>query len=194
MGDFLNYLISDERFFGGIIIGIIGWNIYRFYMSSYNTMNIKLAVEQANQILSLYSSSGIDETCKYISDNQEKLNSLKLWRKCKYTGYTSYRIWCVLLIFVAYKCASYNYSDSLENIIDNFAKDFFTQNSFAYQTLKANITVIDSATVYYTSNIGWAKNESEIVSHGGIKDYSNPKLYDLVYLMINSVRETSFQK
>ncbi len=166
----------------GVIVGLCIEKIYHLYFHKIKISDTVLITEQ---LIDIFLKNGIQQVRDYIEIHITKFKKMKLWDGFSVL-YPSYDVYGMLVIYTAHKCAKYEYSDKVKNIINQFALEYFGQESIGYQRYIEAENIINHSAKYYSDN-GFPKESRQLSHHGKVSDYANNELYHLVYLIINSV-------
>lgn len=189
--DFLDYLFTSPAFYVGIAVGIgvilylmsnrtkavrtITWAEKKYVdtlletMRSGRTINVKQAY--------------MDAVIASRPDHWKKRYPQKVEDEARDASNT----WYILALWVADKCAAWEYSDALHYDIILLSKEIFGENSIAHRKFVATEEVLDFGTQYYMNESPFTPPTDEE------KGRKNQKMYEMLSLIYHSTFKHNYK-
>lgn len=158
-----------------------------------NHIFVRPAVIQFEKILRLYDEHGVEFVREFVSETFSEKNII-FWKNSRQCC-ANYKLWGASLIYLTYRTASYTCDDKIHLKIRTFIRDYFGSDSWQFRRFWHADETIFNSTRYYSDN-GVPKEKERAINRGSsyekLTDYADNEMYQLTWLIINSVYDKAF--
>lgn len=180
------------QFFAGIVVTIV----IVFYLKIKfvdNHIFVRPSIIQFEKILKLYDEHGVVFVREFVNETFSE-KGVVFWKNSRQCC-PNYKLWGAALIYLTYRVASYTCDDKIHLKLRTFIRDYFGDDSWQFIKFWHADETIFNSTKYYSDN-GLPKGKERAINRGSsyekMVDYADNELYQLTWLIINSVYNKAF--
>lgn len=176
-------MFSDGYFWLGLVIGA---GIIIYYVSrnkACKNIGFKNAVNLAEELMNAYRTRDL-EGIESFKEDYLKRDQMFILRKKAYPS--PYQLWAAIVIYVAHRYADYEFNPYDSKEWTDIVAKTFGNKSIGLSKFKAVDEILNRSTKHFMSSSGWLKNDSERNWRGGIGDFGDDGLYEMVVNIIES--------